>query len=80
MTKINIPFDCGNLPKREFIKQFNIAFAMGNSDFIIDHVSEDIVWIIHGDKRIEGVDGAGVGRTRKNESIILYNAPKDYNK
>lgn len=36
MTKINIPFDCGNSPKREFIKQFNIAFAKGNADFIID--------------------------------------------
>lgn len=54
MTKINIPFDCGNSPKREFIKQFNIAFAKGNEAFIIDHVSDDIIWTMHGDKKIEG--------------------------
>jgi len=54
MTKIDIPFDCGNSPKREFIKEFNIAFAKGNLDFIIGHVSDDIVWTIHGDKKIEG--------------------------
>lgn len=54
MTKINIPIDCDNSPKRKFIKEFNIAFAKGNANFIIDHVSEDIVWIIHGDKTIVG--------------------------
>lgn len=54
MTKINIPIDCDNSPKRKFIKEFNIAFAKGNADFIIDHVSDDIVWIIHGDKTIVG--------------------------
>lgn len=54
MTKIIIPFDCGNSPKREFIIEFNTAFAKGNADFIIEHVSDDIVWTIHGDKKIEG--------------------------
>src|SRR5690606_11958083 len=54
MTKLNIPIDCGNSPKKNFIKDFNIAFAKGDADFIIDHVSEDIVWIIHGDKKIVG--------------------------
>ena len=54
VTKINVPFDCGNSPKREFIKEFNIAFAEGNADFIIEHVSDDIVWTMYGDKKIEG--------------------------
>lgn len=54
MTKIVVPFDCGNSPKREFIKEFNTAFAKGNADFIIEHVSDDIVWTMHGDKKIEG--------------------------
>ncbi len=54
MTKIVIPFDCGNSPKREFIMEFNIAFAKGNADFIIEHVSDDIVWTIYGGKKIEG--------------------------
>ena len=54
MTKINIPINCNNSPKRQFVKDFNIAFAKGNADFIIDHVSDDIVWLIHGDKKIVG--------------------------
>src|SRR5690606_4231394 len=54
MTKINIPTDCDNSPKKKFIKDFNIAFAKGDREFIIDHVSDDIIWLIHGDKKIEG--------------------------
>lgn len=54
MTKINIPTDCDNSPKKKFIKDFNIAFAKGDREFILDHVSDDIIWLIHGDKKIEG--------------------------
>ena len=54
MTKINIQPDCGNSPRKEFIKDLNIAFAKGNANFIIEHASDDIVWTIYGDKRIEG--------------------------
>ena len=43
-----------NSPKKEFLKKLNIAFATGDADFIIDHVSDDIIWDIFGDKRIEG--------------------------
>ena len=46
--------DCGNAPRKEFLKDFNIAFATGKADFIIEHVSEEIVWNIHGDKHITG--------------------------
>ena len=54
MTKININADCGNSPRKEFLKELNIAFAKGNADFIVDHASEDIIWTIHGDKNIIG--------------------------
>ncbi len=54
MTKINITADCKNSPKKEFLKELNIAFATGNADFIVDHVSEDITWNIYGDKNITG--------------------------
>lgn len=54
MTKINIKADCGNSPRKKFLKELNIAFAKGNADFIIEHASDDIVWTIHGDKKIEG--------------------------
>lgn len=52
--KINIKPDCGNSPKREFIKDFNLAFFQADTQFIIDHASEDIVWEIYGDKTIKG--------------------------
>ncbi|HET8736139.1 MAG TPA: nuclear transport factor 2 family protein [Pricia sp.] len=56
MTKIKIPEDCGNSPRQAFLKEFNTAFGKGNAEFIIDHVSEDIVWWIYGDKKLEGKD------------------------
>ncbi|PWJ58052.1 SnoaL-like protein [Dyadobacter jejuensis] len=54
MTKITVTPDCGNAPKKVFLKDFNIAFATGDADFIIDHVSDDICWEIYGDKTIQG--------------------------
>ena len=54
MTKINIKADCGNSPRKEFLKDLNVAFAKGNVDFIVEHANDDIVWTIYGDKKIEG--------------------------
>lgn len=54
MVKIKVSADCGNSPKREFLKAFNIAFAEGNIPFLSDSVAEDIAWNMVGDKTIEG--------------------------
>ncbi|MBU2916240.1 nuclear transport factor 2 family protein [Reichenbachiella agariperforans] len=54
MTKITVTPDCGNAPKKGFLKDFNIAFAKGDVDFIIEHVSDDIRWEIYGDQSIQG--------------------------
>lgn len=54
MTKITILENCGNSPRQTFLKEFNTAFAKGNAEFIIDHVSDDIVWRIYGDKALKG--------------------------
>ncbi len=54
MTQIVTLPDVKNAPKKEFLRDFNIAFACGNAAFLVDHVSEDIVWQMHGDKTIEG--------------------------
>lgn len=56
MTKIVSSPNCGNSPKMEFLKQFNIAFAEGNITFLTDNVTQDIVWNIIGDKKIEGIE------------------------
>ena len=41
MVKIDVAADCGNSPKRIFIKEFNIAYVEGNIDFLLDSVSDD---------------------------------------
>lgn len=56
MSKIRVTPDCGNSPKREFLKSFNVAFPKGNTDFIMEHVSDDIHWEMIGHKTIEGKD------------------------
>ncbi|MEZ4724579.1 MAG: nuclear transport factor 2 family protein [Candidatus Kapaibacterium sp.] len=54
MTKIISSPNCGNSPKMEFLKEFNIAFANGNVEFITESVTDEIVWNIIGDRKIEG--------------------------
>ena len=54
MTKIISSPNCGNSPKMTFLKEFNIAFAKGNLEFLIGNVMDEIVWNIIGDRKIEG--------------------------
>ncbi|GIZ07617.1 nuclear transport factor 2 family protein [Flavobacterium sp. UMI-01] len=54
MIKINVQVNCNNAPKKEFIKNFNIAFATGNVASFLTHIDENIQWTIHGDKTITG--------------------------
>jgi hypothetical protein len=56
MTKIHLPKDCGNSPRQTFLKEFNIAFAKGDADYLIAHVSDSIAWHIHGKKTVSGKD------------------------
>lgn len=65
MTKITVKPDCGNAPKKELLKQLNIAFAKANSDFLTDIVSDDIEWDIMGDQKISGKEQF----TRKLETL-----------
>ena len=54
MTKIISSPNCGNSPKMEFLKEFNIAFAEGNVKFLTESVTNEIIWNIIGDRKIEG--------------------------
>ena len=54
MTKIVSSPNCGNSPKMEFLKEFNIAFAKGNIKYITESVADEIDWNIIGDRKIEG--------------------------
>ncbi len=54
MIKITSSPNCGNSPKMELIKQFTIAFAGSEVGFIIDSVTDQIVWTSIGKKKIKG--------------------------
>ena len=54
MTKIISSPNCGNSPRMTFLKEFNIAFAKGNLEFLIENATDEIVWNIIGDRKIEG--------------------------
>lgn len=49
-----IKTDCGNAPKREFLKEFNSAFAKGDIEFLVASVSDEVVWDIVGYRQING--------------------------
>ncbi|MDN3668228.1 nuclear transport factor 2 family protein [Echinicola jeungdonensis] len=54
MTKITSSPNCGNSPKMVFLKEFNIAFAKRDVEFLVESVTEEIVWTIVGIKKITG--------------------------
>jgi hypothetical protein len=54
MLKIVVPEDCGNAPKKVFIRDFNIAFAENNNDKILGFMADDITWNLVGNKIVQG--------------------------
>ena len=54
MATIHLKTDCGNSPKRAWLKAFNVAFAEGQVDYLLDCVTDDVVWEIIGDKTLQG--------------------------
>ena len=75
MTKIISSPNCGNSPKMEFLKQFNIAFAQGNVAILTESVTDDIVWNIIGDQKIKGIkdftDALEKMKSEKVKELIL---------
>lgn len=56
MTKISSSPNCGNSPKMEFLKNFNIAYSKGDLVYLSQCLTDDIVWNIVGHKLMEGKD------------------------
>jgi len=54
MLNLTVSANCGNAPNQIFLRDFNVAFAEGNIDFILENISEDIEWIVIGDSTIHG--------------------------
>lgn len=44
MAKITVKADCGNSPRKEFLKQFHTAMAEGDWSFVADNLSDSIRW------------------------------------
>lgn len=74
MTKITVQPDCGNSPKKEFLKNFNVAFGKGKAQFIIDCVTDDIVWNMVGDKTIIGKEdfAKAINKMKDKEASELF--------
>ena len=58
MLKITVQPDCGNAPKKVLLKDFTIAFAKGDIQFILKNLSDNIEWEIVGDQKIHGKSDA----------------------
>ena len=56
MLDVTVNTSCKNSPKREFLKDWNIAFVEGNSAFVLGSVSNDVTWNMVGDKVIQGTE------------------------
>jgi len=40
--------------KGKFLRKFNLAFARKDMDFVQKNITEDIIWVIAGDKIVKG--------------------------
>lgn len=54
MLKVYCDEDCGNAPKKQVLKDFNIAYAKCDSESIIEQVTDNVIWHMVGDKHIQG--------------------------
>lgn len=49
MAKITVEANCGNAPKKEFLKNFHRAMANGDLNFVTANISDTFHWEIIGD-------------------------------
>jgi hypothetical protein len=53
-VKIACAEDCGNAPKKELLRAFNVAFVCNDVDFITETITEDIQWNFIGSNVLQG--------------------------
>lgn len=54
MVKVNVQPDCGNAPKKLFLRDFVIAFANNDVSSIRELVTDDAVWEVVGSTSVNG--------------------------
>lgn len=76
MVKITVTEDCGNAPKKEFIKDFCIALAHANIEAAMDMLAENVHLEIpgytsaSGKQAVENLIGEDSKRSKVSELII----------
>ena len=53
-VKIICAEDCGNAPKKELLRAFNVAFVCNDVGFIKETITDDILWNFIGDSVFQG--------------------------
>src|SRR5690349_21623803 len=56
MAKIITQEDCGNAPKKLFVKEFIVAMVNNDLEFVGQNVADDIQWNMVGAEIIQGKD------------------------
>lgn len=54
MVKINIHEDCGNAPKKLFVKDFIVAIVTNDQDFVVRNTTDDLHWSLVGGVPVDG--------------------------
>lgn len=54
--EIIVPNDCGNAPRKNFLKDYHIAMAKADLPFFEQHVADSICWEIVGARFVETKD------------------------
>ncbi len=71
MVKINIQEDCGNAPKKLFLKEFIVSMVTNKSTFVIDNITDDIQWYVVGGQSASGKpDVLSELRQARNNGVI----------
>ena len=52
--KLSKPEDCGNAPKQQILRDFNVAFVTKDNTFLLENIADAITWHIIGDEIVEG--------------------------
>lgn len=52
--KLSMPDGCDNAPRKQILKDFNLAFVTNDEAFLEENMSDKITWEIIGEATIEG--------------------------
>ena len=75
MAKIVIPSDCGNAPKKKFLRDLNVASVKGDLKFFQAILPDELTWEIVGQANIAGKDNVLKALTRhklwKSKELVI---------